>query len=103
MNDFIWIPDAILDSSQDASSIRVLQCPACGRNFTQSNAYSTHVRSCRPQKKRVASALDLAKERYKRKKARLDEPPVAQPPVLESNLLEEIAPSIEVRTSEIPT
>lgn len=53
-----------------------LQCTACGRNFRQSNAYSTHVLSCRPQKRRMASALESAKETYKRKKARINSAPV---------------------------
>lgn len=48
----------------------LLQCLACGRYFAQSNAYSTHVRSCRPQRKRMASALEAAKETYRRKKMR---------------------------------
>ncbi|KJA15800.1 hypothetical protein HYPSUDRAFT_148660 [Hypholoma sublateritium FD-334 SS-4] len=50
---------------------KVLQCLACGRTFAQSNAYSIHVGSCRPQRKRMASALELAKETFKRKKARI--------------------------------
>lgn len=101
MDEFIWHADATFDSdvtSQDSSS--GLQCPACGRNFAQSNAYSTHVRSCQPQKKRIASSLDLAKERYRRKKARLNEPPASQPSLLERNL-EAIGPSTEVRASKV--
>lgn len=96
MDDFIWHADAAFDVSQDSSSS--LQCLACSRKFAQSNAYSTHVRSCRPQRKRVASALDLAKENYRRKKARFNEPPAPQPPLLEPNL-EAIGLSTEVRTS----
>lgn len=67
--------DIVLYASQDLST--GLQCPACSRTFSQSSgAYSNHVRSCRPQKKRLASSLDLAKEKYQKKKARLDEPEI---------------------------
>ncbi len=62
--------DFYITTNFDAS--HTLQCQACGRKFAQSNAYSTHVGSCRPQKKRVASALDIAQELYRRKKARLN-------------------------------
>lgn len=65
MEDFYAV--AFSDASQS------LQCLACHREFGQSNAYSTHVGSCRPQKKRMASALDLAKETYRRKKARFND------------------------------
>ena len=68
MNDFY------ITTNFDAS--QALQCQACGREFARSNAYSTHVGSCRPQKKRVASALDIAQELYRRKKARLSHDPV---------------------------
>lgn len=49
-----------------------LICEACGRSFEQANAYSNHIGSCRLQKKRMISALEAAKERYRNKKARLD-------------------------------
>ena len=49
-----------------------LICVACGRSFAQPNAYSNHIGSCRAQKKRMASALEVAKEKYRNKKARLD-------------------------------
>ncbi|KAF9473559.1 hypothetical protein BDN70DRAFT_761574, partial [Pholiota conissans] len=53
----------------------------CGRNFAQLNAYSNHVNSCRPQKKRMASALETAKETYRlRKKARLHTTAAASEP-----------------------
>ena len=95
MNEFIWHADATSDTPR---SLRPnLQCPACGRNFVQSNAYSTHARSCRPQKKRVASALDSAKEKYERKKARLMEPPAAQIIPPESNQVKAMVPANEVR------
>ncbi len=59
---------------------RPLQCIACKRTFRQMNAYNTHVGSCRREKKRGASALELAKESFRRKKLRLStgNPPVAQ-------------------------
>lgn len=53
---------------------------ACGRTFVQVNAYTTHAGSCRPQKKRMASALEAAKERYATKKARLNPVPMQLPP-----------------------
>ncbi len=59
-------------STAVSSAPQTLRCQACGREFAQSNAYSTHVGSCRPQKKRMASALDTAQELYRRKKARLN-------------------------------
>ena len=96
MDEFIWHADATFDVPSNPN----LNCPACGRTFLQSNAYSVHIRSCRPQKKRLASALDLAKEKYRRKKARLDEPPAAQPPLLEPNL-EEIGHTMEVSAPEV--
>ncbi len=88
-SDFIWHHEATFDPSQYLSSN--LQCPTCGRSFTQSNAYSTHARTCRTGKKRIASSLDLVKENFKIKKARLNEPsddhgvdvPGAMPPAME--------------------
>lgn len=58
--------EATFDDSQ------FLKCFSCGRIFTKSNAYSVHVGSCRPQKKRMAGALELAKEMYRKKKTRLE-------------------------------
>ncbi|KAF8151198.1 hypothetical protein BJ912DRAFT_869512 [Pholiota molesta] len=50
-----------------------LTCLSCGRSFAQSNAYSNHTRSCRLGKKRMASALEVIQEAYRRKKkSRLD-------------------------------
>lgn len=49
----------------------------------------------------MASALDLAKDNYKRKKARFNEPPTDQPPLLEPNLAT-LGPSMEVRVPEVP-
>lgn len=69
------------DADTEFDPSEVLQCLACGRNFTQSNTYTTHVRSCRPQRKRMASALEAAKETYKRKKFRTTlNPPTLNPP-----------------------
>lgn len=59
------MPDVAFDA-------QVFLCEACGRNFTQMNAYSIHIGSCRPQKRRMASALGEAREKYKSKKSRLD-------------------------------
>lgn len=55
----------------DPGSFQSLNCIACGRNFAQPNAFSNHVRTCRLQKKRRASALEAAKEIYRNKKIRL--------------------------------
>ncbi|KJA15705.1 hypothetical protein HYPSUDRAFT_100251, partial [Hypholoma sublateritium FD-334 SS-4] len=73
-----------------------LLCLACGRNFAQSNAYSTHIRSCRPQRKRMASALELAKEAYMRKKSRtaLNPPEEEQLPQLN---LQPAEPPVDVK------
>lgn len=78
MDDFYAI--AIPDASQR------LRCVACGREFAQSNAYSNHVSSCRSKKKRMASALDQAKETYRKKKARFNTT-LGQPQELESQEL----------------
>lgn len=61
--------DLMDDESFEA---QVLLCEACGRGFTQMNAFSNHISSCRQQKKRMASALGEAKEKYRNKKARLE-------------------------------
>lgn len=61
--------DLATDESFDA---QILLCEACGRGFAQMNAYSNHTGSCRQQKKRMASALGSAKEKYRNKKARLE-------------------------------
>ena len=52
----------------DPSSFQNLICAACGRIFMQPTACSNHVRSCRFQRKRTASALEIAKETYRNKK-----------------------------------
>ncbi|KJA18101.1 hypothetical protein HYPSUDRAFT_122231, partial [Hypholoma sublateritium FD-334 SS-4] len=74
----------------------VLLCEACGRNFAQMNAYSNHIGSCRRQKKRMASALGSAKEKYRNKKARLETS-------TQTHLIES-APTLDVvnRAPEIP-
>ncbi|KJA13591.1 hypothetical protein HYPSUDRAFT_151446 [Hypholoma sublateritium FD-334 SS-4] len=61
--------DLATDESFDA---QILLCEACGRGFAHMNAYSNHTGSCRQQKKRMASALGSAKEKYRNKKARLE-------------------------------
>lgn len=68
--------DLQITTSLDTS--HVIQCLTCGREFAQTNAYSIHARNCRPQKKRMASALEIARENYRRKKARLSHPPVEE-------------------------
>lgn len=70
-------PDLAPDTSH------FFQCSACSRKFALSNAYSTHLGSCQPQKKRVASALGMAKETYTRKKSRLHGPPTPLQPTLQ--------------------
>lgn len=78
-----------LDMSLDTSHL--FQCLACGRKFALSNAYSTHLGSCQPRKKRMGSALELAKETYARKKSRLCNPlPQLQPPLQPAVVMEPI-------------
>lgn len=66
------LPNTIANEmdEQDAhiASDNSLICPGCGRSFMQLNAYSNHTGSCRSQKKRMASALDAARETYRKKK-----------------------------------
>ncbi|KJA27429.1 hypothetical protein HYPSUDRAFT_130944 [Hypholoma sublateritium FD-334 SS-4] len=72
-----------------------LQCLACGRYFAQSNAFSIHARSCRPQRKRMASALEAAKETYRRKKMRTALNPPDQQQVSQPN------PPVAMPTNEV--
>lgn len=44
----------------------------CGREFYQQNTYGKHQRSCKSTKKRLAGALDRAKEIWTQKKQKLD-------------------------------
>lgn len=46
-------------------------CKACGQYFAHLNAYSSHFSSCRKGKRKMASALEVAKESYKIIKSRL--------------------------------
>lgn len=71
----------------------LLICEACGRSFEQVNAYSNHIGSCRLQKKRMASALGAAKEKYRNKKARLNTT-LAQP-------LDSLASSSQLDTAPV--
>ncbi len=48
-----------------------LHCKACGRDFAHLNAYSSHFSSCRQGKRKMASALELAKENHKIKRSRI--------------------------------
>ncbi|KJA25469.1 hypothetical protein HYPSUDRAFT_94104, partial [Hypholoma sublateritium FD-334 SS-4] len=70
-----------------------LICAACGRSFARLNAYSNHIGSCRAQKKRTASALEVAKEKYRNKKTRLNTTP-AQPISSEPNQLTTVTDTI---------
>ncbi len=80
------------------AEIDLFRCAACGRIFGKSNAYHTHVGSCRKEKKRMASALESAHEAYRRKKLRLSTPLQAQPVLQpEINLPQAAGPSQEVR------
>lgn len=88
-----------LEVASDA--FQSLTCAACGRIFAQPNAYSMHIGSCRFQKKRMASALGVAKEKYRNKKSRRDVTPVqlppSEPPTNQSNTVTE--PDVEVSIS----
>ncbi|KJA21683.1 hypothetical protein HYPSUDRAFT_94250, partial [Hypholoma sublateritium FD-334 SS-4] len=67
---------------------------ACGRTFVQMNAYSNHVGSCRHRKKRMASALEVAKEKYRHKKSRLEITATIQPLHPEGSSQQLTAPAI---------
>lgn len=45
----------------------------CGKTFSQQNAFTNHTRSCKSSKKRLASALDLAKDVWQRRKKKKQE------------------------------
>lgn len=78
------------DAMTDVACIAaVLLCEACGRTFVQMNAYSNHVGSCAHRKKRMASALETAKEKYRNKKSRLEMPSTA-PPLRAESLLQQL-------------
>lgn len=49
----------------------------CGRSFAVEHAYSKHIRSCGPSGKRLASALEGARERYRARKRQRLNPPLA--------------------------
>lgn len=55
------------------------QVCACGRTFSVLQAYSYHKRSCQKTKKRLASALEKAKEVWEAKKRRKNEEKLATP------------------------
>lgn len=80
----------MIDATYDAP---VFLCEACNRGFAQMNAYSNHVGSCRYRKKRTASALEAAKEKYRNKKSRLDTASTAQPSQQENSSQQPIAPA----------
>ena len=85
-----------LHLTQEAEA-ETFYCPACGRVFGKLSAYNSHAGSCHKQKKRMASALQLAQEMYRRKKLRLDDP-LIQPQVVlqpEYNLIQAEGPSHE--------
>ncbi len=65
-----------IDLTPEAFPSQSLVCSACGRRFDRQSAYSNHSGRCRFQKKRMANALGVAKEKYKNKKARLDPDPI---------------------------
>ncbi len=90
------------DATTDAAGTR--SCEACGRTFVQMNAYSNHIGSCRPGKKRLASALEMAKEKYRHKKSRLEKGSIAQllPPPISSPQPAPPEPTIlEVRSTRL--
>lgn len=95
---FLAAMDALNDlTADDSLDAQVLLCEACGRNFARMNAYSNHVGSCRRQKKRMASALGSAQEKYRNKKARLETS--ARPHPDEVGLQPTTAAALDVRNS----
>lgn len=50
------------------------ECLGCGRTFSDIGAFTKHGKKCSRGKKRLASALGLAKELYESKKRRLPVP-----------------------------
>jgi hypothetical protein len=58
----------------------------CGRIFTQTYAYTNHLRNCKKTKTRLSSALEKAKERYyanKRRKIEVPQPEATGSPAME--------------------
>lgn len=55
-----------------SSSGSSLSC-SCGRFFSQQSALTNHTRNCKLSKKRLASALDSAKEVWQRRKKKKQE------------------------------
>lgn len=70
-----------MDPSYDAEASTAhssLSC-LCGKTFSQQNALTNHTRSCKSSKKRLASALDVAKDVWsRRKKKKQDRLPEAK-------------------------
>ncbi len=87
----------LLPSLTREAEAETFYCPACGRIFGKLSAYNSHVGSCRKRKKRMASALELAQETYRRKKLCLNDPPFQPQLVLqpESSFNEAAGPSQE--------
>ena len=58
-------------NTMDDLDANLLLCKACGRDFAHLNAYSNHFNSCRQGKRKIASALESAKENHRIKRSRL--------------------------------
>lgn len=59
-------------SAPGGSSSLGLSC-GCGRYFSHQSALTNHTRSCKLSKKRLASALDIAQDVWKRRKKKKEE------------------------------
>lgn len=87
-----WDPNMVLNQPEAGSSLHDIEVAGatasvpglssdlrcyCGKQFSQQSAFTNHTRTCKSTKKRLASALDLAKDvwirRKKQKQHRLPE------------------------------
>jgi hypothetical protein len=72
----------------------------CGRSFLQPGAFTKHKRTCQSSKKRLASALDKAKQLWKgskRRRLEIDSSELKQLPLAAGLVLEsQVAPSVSM-------
>lgn len=78
-------------SDSSASTLHSSLSCLCGKTFNQQNALANHTRSCKSSKKRLASALDLAKDVWQRRKRKKEE----RLPEVESAMIEmDVVPTV---------